>query len=260
MSKIPIVSLGDSGLKVSKLGFGTVDFGVPSLKISPENGGRILVGAYKLGVDFWDTSEDYGSHPHIASALRHVPRKKVVISTKTNARTGRGAKKSLKESLKELDTSYLDIFLLHYVTHDWIDRCHRVLKELNDAKTTGMVRAIGISTHSVAVVREAARFGILDVIMTICCNADQATIKKFPDYIPLEDGSIEEMFKAIKLAHASGKGTIAMKVLGGSAPALVNNYRSSINSIARLQFVDAMVIGMKTLDEVKNNTKGIPSG
>lgn len=259
MLKIPIVNLSGTGLKVSKLGFGTAYIGDPSLDISPEEGGRILAESCKLGVSFWDTSDDYGSHPHVASALKHVPRKEIVISTKTSAKSGEEAKKSLKNSLKELDTDYLDIFLLHAVESDWIHGCHQVLKELNDLKTTGIVKAIGLSTHSVTVVREASRFEELDVLMTICCKADQAIINEFREHIPLEDGSIEEMFNVIKSAHSSGKGVIAMKVLGTSAPPLVRNYPSSIKSIARLDFVDTMVIGMRSLDEVKKNVKVILS-
>ena len=260
MLKVPMVNLGGTGLKVSKLGFGTFDFGVSSLNISPEEGGRILVESYKLGVNFWDTSEDYGSHPHVASALKRVPRKDVVISTKTNAKSGEEAKKSLKSSLKELKTDYVDIFLLHLVKSDWIDGCHQVLKELNDLKTTGIVKAIGLSTHSVTVVREASKFEELDVLMTICCKADQAMVSKFRDRIPIENGSIEEMFHAIKLAHSSGRGVIAIKILGTSAPPLVRNYQSSIKSIAQLDFVDTMVIGMRSLDEVKKNAKVILFG
>jgi aryl-alcohol dehydrogenase-like predicted oxidoreductase len=263
MPKVPVVNLGNTGLKVSKLGFGTVDFEVP-LNLSPEEGGRILMESYKLGVNFWDTSDDYGSHPHVASALKLTPRKEVVISTKTSAKSGEEARESLKSSLKELDTDYIDIFLLHYVKSDWIDGCRRVLKELNEMKTTGIVRATGLSTHSVTVVREASQFEEVDVIMTICCKASQALISKFPKHIPLEDGSIEEMFHAIKLAHKSGKGIVAMKVLGGTvrgpAPPLAENYESSIRSIAKLDFVDAMVVGMRSLDEVKKNIKAILSG
>ncbi len=250
-----MINLGTTKLKVSKLGFGTFDFGVPSLKIGPPEGGQILMEAHKLGVSLWDTSEDYGSHPHIASALKLVPRKAVVISTKTNAKNGEEAKKSLEKSLEELDTDYVDIFLLHLVKSDWIDGCHQVLEELSDVKATGIVKAIGLSTHSVEVVREASQFEELDVIMTICCKASQSVISKFHEHIPLEDGSIEDMFDAIKLAHNLRKGVIAMKVLGTSAPPLVRNYRSSIKSIAKLSFVDAMVIGMKNLDEVRKNVE-----
>jgi len=262
MLMVPVVSLGNTGLKVSKLGFGTVDFGVP-LNLRPEEGGQILAESNRLGVNFWDTSDDYGTHPHVASALKLVPRNEVVISTKTSAKSGKEARRSLKSSLKELDTDYIDIFLLHYVKSDWINGCHQVLKELNDLKTAGIVKAIGLSTHSVTVAREASQFEEADVIMTICCKASQAMINRFPEHIPLEDGSIEEMFNAIKLAHKNGKGVIAMKVLGGRvrgpAPPLVKNYQSSIKSIARLDFVDAMVIGMRSLDEVKRNVNVIRS-
>lgn len=259
MAEVPMVTLGDSALKVSRLGFGTVYFGVPSLNISPEEGGRILAESYKLGVKFWDTSDNYGSHPHVASALRHVPRSEVVISTKTGAKTGEEARKSLRKSLRELDTDYVDIFLLHYVESDWIEGCRQVLRELTDMKTTGIVRAVGLSTHSVAVVREASQFEELDVMMTICCKADQAMIDQYPEQIPLEDGTIEEMFRVVELAHNGGKGTVAMKVLGTSAPPLVRNYRSSVKAIAELDFVDTMVIGMKSLDEVKKNIEAILS-
>ena len=85
--------------------------------------------------------------------------------------------------------------------------------------------------------RETSRFEELDVLMTICCKADQAMINKFHEHIPLEDGSIEGMFNAIKLAHIGGKGVIAMKVFGASTPPLVRNYQSSMKSIAQLDFV-----------------------
>jgi len=254
-----LVNLGSIGLKVSKLGFGTFDFGVPSLNISPEKGGRILIESHKLGVNFWDTSDDYGSHPHVASALKHLPRKKVVISTKTYAKSFGEAKDSLESSLEELDTNYIDVFLLHYVKHGEVKKCRQALKELNDIKTTGTVKAIGLSTHSVAVVRKASQFEELDVIMTICCKADQTFINKFPRYIPIEDGSIDELFHAIKLAHDNGKGVFAMKVLGNGAPPLVKYYQSAIKAIAQLDFVDAMIIGMRSLDEVKKNVKVIAS-
>jgi len=260
LPEVPSVPLGNTGLRVSKLGFGTYDFGVPSLNISAVEGGRILAEAYKLGVNFWDASDDYGSHPHVASALKLVPRREVVISTKTSAKNGEEAEKSLRNSLRELETDYIDIFLLHYVKSDWIDGCRKVLKELCDLKTTGIVKAVGLSTHSVVVVEETSQFEEVDVIMAICCRAEQSLISEFRENIPLEDGSIGQMLQAIKLAHHREKGVIAMKVLGTGISPLVDDYQSSIKSIAELDFVDAMVIGMKSLVEVKKNASVILSG
>jgi aryl-alcohol dehydrogenase-like predicted oxidoreductase len=260
MLRLPSVNLGSTGLKVSRLGFGPLfDDYDPSLRISSAEGGRILIESYKLGISFWDTSDDYGTHPHIAFALKHLPRKDIVISTKTYAKSGEEARKSLKNSLKELGTDFIDIFLLHYVTSDSVDSCHQVLKELRKLKATGIVKAIGLSTHSVAVARESAEFKELDVIMTICCKAEQAMINKFPENIPLEDGSIYEMLQATRLAHDNGKGTIAMKVLGSGAAPLIRRYQSAIKAIAQLRYVDAMIIGMRNIEEVKKNVQAILS-
>jgi len=259
MLNIQKVNLGKTGLKVSKLGFGTFDFGVSSLNLSPNEGGHILLESFKLGVNFWDTSEDYGSHLHVVSALKNVSRREVVISTKTNAQSGEEADKSLKNSLRELDTDYIDIFMLHNVKHEWIDGCHQVLKLLNEVKEAGIVKAVGLSTHSVAVVRKASQFREVDVIMATCCKANQAVVDKFRDYIPLEDGSMEEMLAELELAHELGKGIIAMKVLGTGAAPLVKTYQSSIKFIAGLDFVDGMVIGMRSVEEVKKNVKVVSS-
>jgi aryl-alcohol dehydrogenase-like predicted oxidoreductase len=247
MPKVPKAKLGKTGLEVSKLGIG------PPTNLSPQEGGRLLVDSYRLGVNFWDTSDDYGTHPYIASALKHVPRKEVIISTKTYAKSGEEAEESLKSSLKELGTDYLDIFFLHFVKSDWVDGCHKVLKEMADLKTTEIVKAIGLSTHSVAVARKAARFRELDVIMAICCKANQALINKFNELIPLKDGSMREMFQTLKVAHDNGEGVVAMKVLGGETPLLIEKYQAAIKGVAQLDFVDAMVIGMRSLDEVKKN-------
>lgn len=245
--KVPMVNLGGSRVKVSKLGISTFN------NVNLEEGTRILTESYKLGINFWDTSDDYGTHPHIASALKYVCRKNVVISTKTYAQSGKEAEASLHKSLKELNTDYVDIFFLHYVKSDWIDGAHQVLKELEDIRMTDTIKAIGLSTHSVTVVREAANFEELDIIMTICCKANQALINKFLDRIPLEDGTMKEMLYAIKLAHSKGKGIIAMKVLGGGAPPFVKNYKSALKSVYQLDFVDSIVVGVRSLDEVKKN-------
>jgi len=255
--RIPAVRLGATGIKVSKLGFGTYDFGVPSLKISPYQGGKILRRAHELGVTLWDTSDDYGSHPHIASVLKQIPRAEAVVCTKTGAESGREAAASLARSLEELGTDYVDILLLHAVDAGWLRGCRKVLRDLGKTKRAGTVRAIGLSTHSVTVVREAARFEEVDVIMTICCNVDQATLRRYRKLIPLEDGSMEEMRAALELVHHHGKGTIAMKVLGNGAPALVEDFASSIRWVAALEAVDAMVVGMKNAGQLMKNVRAL---
>src|SRR6266545_1895539 len=102
--------LGRSGLTVSTLCFGT---GYMAGAVSA--GARLLARAYELGVTFWDTSDDYGTHPHVARALRDVGRGQVVVATKTYASTGAGARRSVTRALRELGVEEVDVLLLHAV-------------------------------------------------------------------------------------------------------------------------------------------------
>ena len=68
------------------------------------------------GINFWETADQYGSHPHVGEALKKVEREEVVILTKTNSKTYKDVKKDLDRFRIELGTDYLDIILLHAVT------------------------------------------------------------------------------------------------------------------------------------------------
>ena len=260
MQRVPVVRLGRTKLRVSKLGFGEFDFGVEDpYHLGPKEGWRTLTEAFRLGINFWDSTDDYDAHPNGAHAMGLLPRKELVISFKTSARDDRSALKSLNGYLRELGTDYIDVMMLHCVESGW-KGYPEMLKELGKMKDSGLARAVGLSTHSVKVVRQASEMEEVDVILTICCKASSAVINK---YIPIEDGTMEEMYDALKLAHENGKGTIAMKTLGGRvrgpAPALVKNYRASIGSVARLDFVDAVFIGMSNLDEVRKIIEAVVS-
>lgn len=259
MNRMPTVELGNTGLIVSKLGYGTVDLALRSRPVSPQRGGRILAEAYMLGINFWDTSDGYGSHSHIAAALKHVPRDGVVISTKTHFTRNVSLRRDVQNSLGELGTDYVDIFLLHAVEKGQIEDIDQTLEELGLLKARGIIKAAGLSTHSIAIVKKAASTKELDVIFATCCKVEHNLAKKLQKNIPLEDGNMEEMFEALKLAHSKGKGVVAMKVLATGDPSIVDNYQSAIRAVSRLDFVDAILIGMRDLEEVKKNIQALSS-
>ena len=114
------VDFGQTGLKVSRLsvGTGTNGWGHRSEQTALGLDGlaSLLRLAYDHGVTFWDSADQYGSHPHIAKALRGIPRDAVVIATKTSARTARDIRRDVERFLREMDTDRLDILLLHFMT------------------------------------------------------------------------------------------------------------------------------------------------
>src|SRR2546428_7799009 len=104
------VRLGRTGLTVSTLCFGTGYMGG-----SVASGARLLTRAYDLGITFWDASDDYGTHPHVAQALREVGRDGVVVATKTYASTAVGARRAPTQPHLGVVVYASEIFLLQAV-------------------------------------------------------------------------------------------------------------------------------------------------
>jgi len=97
-----------TGLKASPLVYGT------GALHRYRDDHKILVKAFKLGVTFWDTADQYGTHEIVRRALKEVGRENVVIQTKILSETKTAADRDIKRFLKELGTSYLDIVLMHH--------------------------------------------------------------------------------------------------------------------------------------------------
>lgn len=242
--------LGCTGLLVSRLSSGTV----PLEKLSPQEGGRILVQAWEEGVNFWDTSDDYGTHPHVASALQQVEREDVVVMTKSYAETVEEAEKSLRRSLEELGTDYVDIMLLHYVKPEWLANTKEVLESLHEAKSQGLLRAVGLSTHSAETTRQATNLTAVEVVLTVANKKGSWLLDGQEQRV--EDGQMSDMWAAIKDVYQAGKGVCLMKILGSGTI----DPSEAIDYVTRYPYFHSLVIGMRSLEEVKINLSLIQGG
>src|SRR5215467_822508 len=149
------VTLGNTGIQTSRLamGTGTVGSGHHSHQtaLGIQGLSDLLLNGYDHGLRFFDSADSYGSHPHVAEALKHVPRDKVTVLTKTWARDAATARADLDRFRKELGTDYIDICLMHCLTEgDWTDRFEPVMDVLSEAKQKGTIRAHGCSCHIIA--------------------------------------------------------------------------------------------------------------
>jgi aryl-alcohol dehydrogenase-like predicted oxidoreductase len=157
------VELGRTGLKVSRLAFGT---GYLAGRVGA--GARLLAEAYEVGVNFWDTSDDYGTHPHVRQALKEIGRDDVVVATKTYAATALGARRSVTRALRELGVGAVDLFLLHAVDSvDELEAKQPALAALVQAREAGLVRAVGVSSHSREVLRRLLDLPDVDVALVV---------------------------------------------------------------------------------------------
>jgi aryl-alcohol dehydrogenase-like predicted oxidoreductase len=230
-------ALGRTGLAVSTLCFGTGYLGGPVAA-----GARLLTRAYDLGVTFWDTSDDYGSHPHVARALRAVGRENVVVATKTYASTALGARRSLTRALRELGVERVDVLLLHAVDSvEALEAKRPALAALTRAKAEGLVAAVGVSSHSRVVLRRLLTLAEVDVALGIV-NQTGAWMK---------DASPAEMTSALRALYRSGRGVYGMKALGSGQVTGRAAVAAALGYAFRLPHVHSICLGIAAEAELE---------
>ena len=156
------VYLGPDKVKLSRLamGTGTSGFGGASNQTRQLGTGGVadlFWFGYDNGVTFWDSADQYGSHPHLKEALENVPRDKVTILTKTHARTAGQMHKDLDRYRREIGTDYIDIVLLHAMRDgNWPEQRKGAMEVLSEAREKGVIGTHGTSCHTLAALKTAA--------------------------------------------------------------------------------------------------------
>lgn len=237
-----LIEFGNTGLYVSKLciGTGTAGFAGQSRqsKIHEKTYAEILKTAFHNGINFWDTSDDYGTHSHVRVALKEVPRNKVVISTKIHAQTSIKAGNDFNNCLEELDVKYIDILILHEIdTISSLEASNEALSELGLAKKRGGIRAVGASTHSINILEKIAVHPKIDVVFA---NFNFAELHM--------DASLKDYSNALKTAFNSGKGVFVMKTLAEGK--LKDKYKEAIEFNLKKDFIHSVCVGITSLEEL----------
>src|SRR3984893_17501827 len=194
------VTLGKTGIQTSRLAMGTGTVGVGHHSHQTALGVKglsdLLLNGHDHGLRFFDAADSYGSHPHVAEALKHVQRDQVTVLTKSWARDPASMRADLDRFRKELGTDYLDICLMHCLTEaDWTERYKGVMDVLSEAKQKGIIRAHGCSCHSIEALRAAAASSWVEV--------DFARINPIGSHMDADPTTVISVLKQMK---ASGKG------------------------------------------------------
>ena len=182
--------LGKTGLRVSGVGSG----------VGVEPDPQVIKSAVELGVNYFDTARGYGNgkSEQITGEALKGKRSKVVLATKTDGRTKADIFKDMDESLKALQTDYVDIYHLHSrdtpdaITDEAVEACEMLKKQ-------GKARFIGVSSHDVPAVADTIlKIGKFDVVQTTYSYAIGGA--------PLRQQAIAKLY-------AAGIGVVAMKVV-----------------------------------------------
>ncbi|NTW04837.1 MAG: 4Fe-4S binding protein [Peptococcaceae bacterium] len=234
--------LGNTGINVSRLCFGSLTIGPLQANLSLGEGSRIIKHALEQGINFIDTAEYYNNYRIIKEGISDY-KNKVVIASKSYAYSSQDMRKSIEKALVGIDRDYIDIFLLHEQESELTIRGHwEAAEALFRAREEGLVRAVGISTHSVAAVKAASEIWRFDIIHPLL------NIKG----IGIMDGSPDDMKEAIQDAVGAGKGIYSMKALGGGN--LISQKERAINYILSINEISSIAVGMQSISEVDYNT------
>jgi len=246
------VKLGPMGVELSRLAMGTGTNGVggssnQTRKLGVNGVADLFRAAYDNGLTFWDSADQYGTHPHLKEALKRVPREKVTILSKTRASTEKEMRADLDRFRREIGTDYIDILLLHcMIDGDWPERKKGAMAVISEARERGIVRTHGTSCHTIEALKTAARTPWVQVDLArinpaqVAMDADPATVT----------GVLREM-------KAAGKGVIGMKILG--AGRLRDKVDECLQFALSLDCVDCFTIGSESRAEMEDLVKKIPA-
>jgi aryl-alcohol dehydrogenase-like predicted oxidoreductase/NAD-dependent dihydropyrimidine dehydrogenase PreA subunit len=247
---------------VSRLCFGTLTIGPLQAGLPIDEGANVIVRALDLGVNILDTAQLYRTYPYIRRALEKWGGRRgdIVISSKSYDYTAEGVRGAVREALDAMGTDYIDIFMLHEQESIHTLRGHgEALDELRRMKESGVVRAVGVSTHHVAGVYGALECGGIDVVHPLYNMAGLGIIGSSGD----PAGALGEMGAAIRAASEAGLFVLGMKALGGGN--LYRDAAAALGFVLDSPHIHSVALGMKSVREVEANahffsTRSFPGG
>ena len=222
------VRLGKTDLVVNKNGFGCL----PIQRITKAEAVYLLQKAFDHGINYYDTARAYSdSEEKLGEAFRYV-REKIVISTKTAAKTAEAFWKDLDESLRKLKTDYIDIYQFH--TPDFCPRPgdeSGLYDAMLEAKAQGKIRHIGITNHKITVANDAVASGLYETMQ-----------------FPFSYLASKKELKLVADCKEADMGFIAMKGLSGG---LISNSACAYAFMNQPQFAHvAPIWGMQREQEL----------
>ena len=225
------VTLGRTGLKIARLGFG----GIPIQRIDAAGTRELMLWMKEHGINYIDTARGYTvSEGFLGEALEGI-REDFILATKSMSRTKEAMAADVETSLKNLRTNYIDLYQIHNPNLEQLDQVMAeggALEALEEAKAAGKIGHIGLTAHSVAVFERALELPWVETIM-------------FPYNIVETQG--EEL-----IARCAEKniGFICMKPLAGGA---IEDAEAAMQFILSNPNVTVVIPGMYSVSELEQN-------
>jgi aryl-alcohol dehydrogenase-like predicted oxidoreductase len=245
------VTLGKSGVKVTRLAFGTGTVaGRTQRELGQDGFTRLVRHAYDRGIRFFETSESYGEmHKMLGEALKGVPRDTYRLMSKVTTREGVNPREKIDELRKLSNTDYFDVMLLHYQhVATWPADTVRWQDGILEAKSNKVVVAQGASVHGLPALRQCPGNKWLEIAM-IRMN-HKGTKMDAEEYNTNGPGNVSEVVAHTKQVHTEGMGVISMKLVGEGAFTTREDRQAAMRFAFNDAGVDCVTLGYKSTAEV----------
>ena len=243
------VKLGNSGLKVSRVAFGTGSVAYSNSSNQTRLGMDMFADmahhAYDRGVTFFDMADSYGSHTFVGHAIKTMPRDKITLLTKIwthedGSENNVPVSESLDRYREEMGTDYIDIVLMHCLLQPgWSNNRKHYMDGLLKAKQDGIIKAVGVSCHNWDAMAEAVDNPWVDVIM--------ARINPFQSHM---DGTPDAVKELLGKARKNGKGVIGMKIFGEGRHVSDGEREQSLKFALTEANIHCMTLGLESIAQV----------
>jgi len=244
------VTLGKSGVKVTRLAFGTGSFsGQVQRELGQDGFTRLVRYAYDQGIRFFETAESYGEmHKMLGVALKGIPRDSYRLMSKVTTRQGVDPQEKFDELRKLANTEYFDIMLLHWQhTATWPADTRSWQEGILEAESKRVIVSHGASVHGLPALRQVPGNKWLDVAM-IRMN-HKGTRMDAEDYNTDGLGNVPEVVTRVKQVRTEGMGVVSMK-LAGEGTFNREDRRAAMKFAFKNAGVDCVTVGYKSTAEI----------
>jgi aryl-alcohol dehydrogenase-like predicted oxidoreductase len=251
-SATDLVTLGNSGVKVTRLAFGTGTFsGRVQRELGQEQFTRLVRHAYDRGVRFFETAESYAGMPEMLGiALKGIPRDNYMLMTKYTFRGTEESQVKIDRFRKQMNSEYFDVLLLHCVRNPtWAEDLKKLQDDFSQAKEKKVILSKGASVHGLPALRAFPGNRWLDVAM-IRMN-HQGSHMDTPETRDVNmPGNVEEVVSHVKKVRSQGAGVISMKLVGEGSFTSAEDRQAALNFAFGVAGVHAVTIGYKNTAEI----------
>ncbi|MCF7847574.1 MAG: aldo/keto reductase [Kiritimatiellales bacterium] len=257
----PMVTLGSTGIKTSRMAQGTGMRGGKRQSNHTRAGFEHFVGllrhAYDRGIRFFDLADQYGTHIYFREALRYIPREEVTVLTKfqwafdnlknsaklSPAQQRHSITKAIDRFRQEIGVDVIDILLMHNVqSATWDSELAGYIEVMREYKEKGIIRALGMSCHTLVALERAAELDWVEVALT-----------RINPYGKIMDGKPEVVIPVQQRFDKRGAAVVGMKIYG--AGRLTDKLDECMQFAQNLGYLDAMTIGAETPEQIDQNLR-----